>query len=201
MMCSRYTRSYVCSSASVRPHCTGASARAAISRSTPPTSTGSGPRRPMRWCAARSPAGSSSARRSPVYEGRRAGRTEEPGRARIAARSAAMSSRKLSVEGDGGSRGNPGPAGYGALVKDAITGRVLAETAEAIGRATNNVAEYKGLIAGLAAAQRIAPGASVEVRMDSKLVVEQMSGRWQIKHPDMRPLAEEARRLAGDLGG
>ncbi|MCW2938613.1 MAG: Phosphoglycerate mutase [Actinomycetia bacterium] len=111
-----------------------------------------------------------------------------------------MSIRKLIVEADGGSRGNPGAAGYGALVKDAITGQVLAETAEAIGRATNNVAEYKGLIAGLAAAQRIAPGASVEVRMDSKLVVEQMSGRWQIKHPDMRPLAEEARRLAGDLG-
>ncbi|MDT0303003.1 bifunctional RNase H/acid phosphatase [Streptomonospora wellingtoniae] len=102
-------------------------------------------------------------------------------------------SRRLVIEADGGSRGNPGPAGFGALVRDAATGAVLAEVAEAIGRATNNVAEYRGLIAGLAAAQGIAPDASVEARMDSKLVVEQMSGRWRIKHADLRPLAEEAR--------
>jgi len=105
-------------------------------------------------------------------------------------------SRRLVVEADGGSRGNPGPAGYGAVVRDALTGEVLAEVAEAIGKATNNVAEYRGLIAGLAAAREIAPDARVEVRMDSKLVVEQMSGRWQIKHPDMKPLALEARDLA-----
>ncbi|WP_059013547.1 bifunctional RNase H/acid phosphatase [Streptomyces specialis] len=101
--------------------------------------------------------------------------------------------RELIVEADGGSRGNPGPAGYGAVVRDAATGEVVAETAEFIGRATNNVAEYRGLIAGLRAAREVDPGASVRVRMDSKLVVEQMSGRWQIKHPDMRPLALEAR--------
>lgn len=104
---------------------------------------------------------------------------------------------KLIVEADGGSRGNPGPAGYGAMVKDAITGEVLAEAAEAIGTATNNVAEYRGLLAGLRCAADLDPGADVEVRMDSKLVVEQMSGRWKIKHPDMKPLALEARRLAG----
>jgi broad specificity phosphatase PhoE/ribonuclease HI len=103
---------------------------------------------------------------------------------------------KLVVEADGGSRGNPGPAGYGALVRDPVTGQVLAEIAEAIGHATNNVAEYRGLIAGLRAAATLSAKASVEVRMDSKLVVEQMSGRWKIKHPDMKPLALEARDLA-----
>ncbi|MFD6947256.1 bifunctional RNase H/acid phosphatase [Streptomyces roseolus] len=102
--------------------------------------------------------------------------------------------RELVVEADGGSRGNPGPAGYGAVVLDPATGEVLAEAAEYIGVATNNVAEYKGLIAGLRAALDLAPDAAVRVRMDSKLVVEQMSGRWKIKHPDMKPLAAEASR-------
>ncbi|MFT7872032.1 MULTISPECIES: bifunctional RNase H/acid phosphatase [Amycolatopsis] len=99
------------------------------------------------------------------------------------------------VEADGGSRGNPGPAGYGAVVRDAATGDVLAERKESLGVVTNNVAEYSGLIAGLTAAAEL--GAStVDVRMDSKLVVEQMSGRWKIKHPDMQPLAERAKALA-----
>ncbi|MEU3610103.1 reverse transcriptase-like protein, partial [Streptomyces sp. NPDC035033] len=102
--------------------------------------------------------------------------------------------RELVVEADGGSRGNPGPAGYGAVVLDPATGETLAEAAEYIGVATNNVAEYKGLIAGLRAALELAPDATVRVRMDSKLVVEQMSGRWRIKHPDMKPLAAEAAR-------
>ncbi|MGW6538296.1 bifunctional RNase H/acid phosphatase [Streptomyces sp. NPDC055051] len=102
--------------------------------------------------------------------------------------------RELVVEADGGSRGNPGPAGYGAVVLDPATGETLAEAAEYIGVATNNVAEYKGLIAGLRAALDLAPDATVRVRMDSKLVVEQMSGRWKIKHPDMKPLAAEAAR-------
>ncbi|MFG3382483.1 bifunctional RNase H/acid phosphatase [Streptomyces sp. NPDC047999] len=100
--------------------------------------------------------------------------------------------RELVVEADGGSRGNPGPAGYGAVVLDPATGETLAETAEFIGVATNNVAEYKGLVAGLRAARELDPDAVVRVRMDSKLVVEQMSGRWKIKHPGMRPLAAEA---------
>jgi broad specificity phosphatase PhoE/ribonuclease HI len=103
--------------------------------------------------------------------------------------------RRLVVEADGGSRGNPGPAGYGAVVKDAATGEVLAEIAEAIGVATNNVAEYRGLLAGLTAAAALDPDATVEVRMDSKLVAEQMSGRWQIKHDDMRRLAAQARAV------
>jgi len=98
------------------------------------------------------------------------------------------------VEADGGSRGNPGPAGYGAVVFDASRS-VLAERKESIGIATNNVAEYRGLIAGLTAAGEL--GASkVDVRMDSKLVVEQMSGRWKVKHPDMIPLQRRAAELA-----
>lgn len=101
---------------------------------------------------------------------------------------------KVIVEADGGARGNPGPAGYGVVVRDAATGEVLAERAEGLGVTTNNVAEYRGLIAGLRAARDL--GASeVEVRMDSKLVVEQMSGRWQVKHPGLRPLAAEAAGL------
>ncbi|MFE9006526.1 bifunctional RNase H/acid phosphatase [Streptomyces sp. NPDC007875] len=103
--------------------------------------------------------------------------------------------RRFVVEADGGSRGNPGPAGYGAVVLDAETGEPLAEVAEYIGTATNNVAEYKGLIAGLRAAYALDPAAEVRVRMDSKLVIEQMSGRWKIKHPDMRPLAAEAKAI------
>jgi ribonuclease H / adenosylcobalamin/alpha-ribazole phosphatase len=103
--------------------------------------------------------------------------------------------RRVIVEADGGSRGNPGAAAYGALVKDAETGEVLAEEGTTLGVASNNVAEYRGLIAGLTMAAEIAPDADLEVRMDSRLVVEQMSGNWRIKHADMRPLALEANRL------
>ncbi|RII17012.1 Phosphoserine phosphatase 1 [Streptomyces sp. YIM 130001] len=103
--------------------------------------------------------------------------------------------RTFIVEADGGSRGNPGPAGYGAVVLDAESGETLAEVAEYLGVVTNNVAEYRGLLAGLRAARDLDPNAAVSVRMDSKLVVEQMSGRWQIKHPDLRPLAAEAARI------
>ncbi len=107
---------------------------------------------------------------------------------------------KLTIEADGGSRGNPGPAGYGAVVRDAASGEVLAEVFDSLGTTTNNVAEYNGLIAGLKTAADLAPGADVDVRMDSKLVVEQMSGRWQIKHPALRPLAAEAQAAARHLG-
>ncbi|WP_405524844.1 bifunctional RNase H/acid phosphatase [Streptomyces canus] len=103
--------------------------------------------------------------------------------------------REFIVEADGGSRGNPGPAGYGCVVLDAATGETLVETYEYLGVVTNNVAEYRGLLAGLRAAHDLDPSASVHVRMDSKLVVEQMSGRWKIKHPDLKPLALEAGRV------
>ncbi|GAA3223217.1 bifunctional RNase H/acid phosphatase [Dactylosporangium siamense] len=101
---------------------------------------------------------------------------------------------KVTIEADGGSRGNPGPAGYGAVVRS-DTGEVLAERLGRLGVTTNNVAEYTGLIEGLRAAAEVGAD-EVEVRMDSKLVVEQMSGRWQIKHPGLRPLAEQAGQLA-----
>lgn len=103
---------------------------------------------------------------------------------------------RVVVEADGGSRGNPGPAAYGAVLRDASTGEVIAEDARALGVASNNVAEYAGLIGGLRMVAELAPEAAVEVRMDSKLVVEQMSGHWKIKHPDMRKLAAEAQELA-----
>ncbi len=106
--------------------------------------------------------------------------------------------RRLIVEADGGSRGNPGPAGYGAVVRDADSGEVLAELAAALGTTTNNVAEYQGLIAGLRAAAELAP-AEVEVRLDSKLVVEQLSGRWKVKQPHLQPLAAEAAALVRAL--
>ena len=78
-------------------------------------------------------------------------------------------------------------------MKDAESGTVLRELAEHIGTASNNVAEYRGLIAGLEAVRELDPDATVEARLDSKLVVEQLSGRWKIKHPDMRVLALRAR--------
>jgi ribonuclease H / adenosylcobalamin/alpha-ribazole phosphatase len=108
----------------------------------------------------------------------------------------AHSYRSVIVEADGGSRGNPGNAAYGAVLRDADSGAVIAERGERIGVATNNVAEYRGLIAGLHLYREYAEGADLEVRLDSKLVVEQMSGNWKIKHPSMRPLAVEANKLA-----
>lgn len=107
--------------------------------------------------------------------------------------------RSLIIEADGGSRGNPGVAGYGALVRDAQDRSLLAERAAPLGKASNNVAEYRGLIAGLQAAEAIDAGADLEVRMDSRLVVEQMAGRWKIKHEDMRRLAGEAQDVVRRL--
>jgi len=102
---------------------------------------------------------------------------------------------KYIVEADGGSRGNPGNAGSGAVVIDALSGKVLVEIAKFIGVATNNVAEYIAMISGLQAAFDLDPSAKILVKMDSKLVVEQMSGTWKIKHPDMQQLAVEANQL------
>lgn len=106
--------------------------------------------------------------------------------------------RQLIIEADGGSRGNPGIAAGGAVVIDGESQQVLATVGVYVGIATNNVAEYNGLLAGLIKAYDIDPGALVHVRMDSKLVVEQMSGRWKIKHPDMADLAARAREVIGN---
>jgi ribonuclease H / adenosylcobalamin/alpha-ribazole phosphatase len=102
---------------------------------------------------------------------------------------------KVVIEADGGSRGNPGPAGYGAVVRAEDRSTVLAEAKQAIGRATNNVAEYRGLIAGLDDAVKLG-ATEAEVFLDSKLLVEQMSGRWKVKHPDLIELHAQARTLA-----
>lgn len=102
---------------------------------------------------------------------------------------------KFIIEADGGSRGNPGISGAGAVLIDADSGKILREISEAVGIATNNVAEYTALLLALEAAFQIDPSASVLVRMDSKLVVEQMSGRWKIKHPDMMALGSKVQRL------
>ena len=107
---------------------------------------------------------------------------------------------KLVIFADGGSRGNPGIAGSGTAVYNADRSQLLKEIAYVVGRkSTNNVAEYHGLLRGLEAA--VAMGADeVEFYMDSKLVVEQINGRWKIKHPDMQKLAIEARGLLNQIG-
>lgn len=99
------------------------------------------------------------------------------------------------MEADGASRGNPGHASFGAVIRNSNTGEIVGERARVLGHATNNVAEYNGLVAGLEFIASVDPDAIVEVRMDSKLVVEQMSGRWKIKHPDMQALAIRARQI------
>jgi broad specificity phosphatase PhoE/ribonuclease HI len=101
----------------------------------------------------------------------------------------------LIIEADGGSRGNPGLAGSGACVIDADTGEVVLEVSRFIGIATNNVAEYIALVAGLENSYDLNPNARILVRMDSKLVIEQMAGRWKIKHPDMQQLGARVQAL------
>jgi ribonuclease HI len=97
---------------------------------------------------------------------------------------------------DGGSRGNPGPSAIGAVVLDPSTEppRVLAEVSECIGVTTNNVAEYRALIAGLEAAEPYG-ARRVRVRADSKLVIEQVKGTWKVKQPHLQPLRAEVRAL------
>ena len=97
------------------------------------------------------------------------------------------------VQADGGSRGNPGPAAYGTVITETSTAQTIAELAEYFDHATNNFAEYRGAIAGLEYIHSIDASARVEVRLDSKLVVEQMSGRWKIKNDEIRKLALRAR--------
>ena len=100
---------------------------------------------------------------------------------------------------DGGARGNPGPAAIGAVVLDPSSSPPtrLAAVSERIGETTNNVAEYRALIAGLQAAAAT-PARMVKVRGDSKLVIEQVAGRWKVKQPHLRPLCDEARALLRD---
>lgn len=104
----------------------------------------------------------------------------------------------LIIHADGASRGNPGAAAGGAVVTDADTGAILAEVGVLCGVATNNVAEYRGMIAGVQAAKKLFSDPVLEIRLDSKLVVEQMSGRWKVKHPDMQQLVKHAWDVIGD---
>ena len=107
---------------------------------------------------------------------------------------------KLVIFADGGSRGNPGIAGSGTAVYSADRKQLLREIAYVVGtKSTNNVAEYHGLLRGLEAAVEMGAD-DVDFYMDSKLVVEQMNGRWKIKHPDMQALALEARKLIDQIG-
>ena len=103
----------------------------------------------------------------------------------------------LTIACDGAARGNPGPAGIGAVVADA-GGRVLAEIAEGIGIATNNVAEYKAAIAGLERAAELG-GRRILLRSDSRLLVEQLQGHWRVKNPTLIALHTEVRRLAKEF--
>ena len=105
--------------------------------------------------------------------------------------------KRVIIEADGGSRGNPGPAGSGAVLIDHETGSILAEIALFIGVATNNVAEYRAVLAAVELANEIVPEAELRVRMDSKLVVEQMSGRWKIKNEGMQELSTQMAAAIG----
>jgi ribonuclease HI len=101
---------------------------------------------------------------------------------------------ELVVYFDGGSRGNPGEAAIGAVVRDAGRDAPLVTISERIGVATNNVAEYRALIAGLEAASRHG-GRRLLVRGDSQLVLKQLRGEYKVKHPALKPLYDEARKL------
>lgn len=100
-----------------------------------------------------------------------------------------QTSKVLVINTDGGSRGNPGPAGIGVVIKDA-TGKVVFEHGGYIGEATNNVAEYKALIKAVETARDLGAG-EVKINMDSELIVRQMLGQYKIKQPDLQKLAGE----------
>ena len=102
----------------------------------------------------------------------------------------------VTVHIDGGARGNPGPAGAGVEIDGAADGAVLYEGGQFLGKATNNVAEYSALIAGLRAAKKL-HAERVEVVSDSQLLVRQMNGQYRVKNDGLRPLYEEARELQG----
>lgn len=96
------------------------------------------------------------------------------------------------IHADGASRGNPGAAAGGAVILDADTGAVLVEIGVLCGHASNNVAEYRGMIEAVTVVKSLEVEGEITIRMDSKLVVEQMSGNWKVKHPDMQALVKQA---------
>ena len=107
---------------------------------------------------------------------------------------------RLLIHTDGAARGNPGPAGLGAVLRDARTGGVVAELARYIGRSTNNVAEWSAVVAALEEATRL--GAThIDLRVDSELVARQISGIYRVKHPDLKPLHARAMDLLRGFAG
>jgi ribonuclease HI len=113
--------------------------------------------------------------------------------------SADASPRRLLIYTDGAARGNPGPAGLGAIVRDAETGEVLAELARFLGVRTNNYAEWTAVEDALHEARRL--GAThVDLRMDSELVARQISGRYRVKHPDLKPIHASVMAMLSKLG-
>ena len=107
---------------------------------------------------------------------------------------------RLLIHTDGAARGNPGPAGAGAILRDAANGTVVAEIAEPLGRATNNVAEWTAVRLALEEAGRL--GAThVDLRMDSELVARQITGRYRVKHPDLKPIHAAAMSLLHSFEG
>jgi len=109
-----------------------------------------------------------------------------------------MSSLSVTINIDGGARGNPGPAAAGVVIRSSDDGTVLHEAGIYLGRATNNVAEYSALVAALEAAARLGVG-QAEVVSDSELLVRQMTGVYRVKNEGLRPLFEQAQTLAGKL--
>ncbi len=102
---------------------------------------------------------------------------------------------------DGGARGNPGPAGAGAVIQDAKN-ETVREISEYLGEVTNNQAEYQALILGLEALESLgAVGKDILVRMDSELIIEQMKGHYKVKNEGLKPLYQRARAIVAALGG
>jgi ribonuclease HI len=109
-------------------------------------------------------------------------------------------SRRLLIHTDGAARGNPGPAGAGAILRDAESGEVVAEIASFLGVRTNNYAEWTAV--ALALEEALVLGAShVDLRMDSELVARQIIGRYRVKHPDLKPIHAQVMGLLGQLAG
>jgi ribonuclease HI len=108
--------------------------------------------------------------------------------------------RRILIYTDGAARGNPGPAGLGAILRDAATGEVLAELARFLGVRTNNYAEWTAVEDALQEALRL--GAThVDLRMDSELVARQITGRYRVKHPDLKPIHAGVMAMLGQLDG
>jgi ribonuclease HI len=107
--------------------------------------------------------------------------------------------RRLLIYTDGAARGNPGPAGLGAVIRDAATGTVVAELARYLGTRTNNYAEWTAVEEALREALRL--GAThVDLRLDSELVARQISGRYRVKHPELKPMHASVMTMLGQLG-